>query len=235
MGKPFLFVALDDLYRKEGQTLEIATKLCEVQEPFGFKINLDYLLRKSIPVAVRMLRPFGRPIFADLKMWNGARTMTDVIEQLVEARVDYFNVYSLADSQLPRALQVAKGTQTKSLGVTILTHYEDGYCLENFGRPLTTTVTQMSLKAIEKGCDGVIVPGTTLKDIKHLNTIKCVSGIRMSWYPDDSRHEQAVEAMVAIEEGATLLVCGGPIMKAKERVGIEPTEALKRILIKMGV
>ncbi|GAH32741.1 unnamed protein product, partial [marine sediment metagenome] len=44
MGKPFLFVALDGLMKKEKETLETAERLSDVEGNFGFKVSLDYLL-----------------------------------------------------------------------------------------------------------------------------------------------------------------------------------------------
>lgn len=235
MVNQILFVAPDDLSKKEEATLDIMAQLCKVEGPFGFKINLDFLLRKGISTAIRMLQSFGRPIFTDLKMWNGTRTMADIIEQLVEAEVDYFNVYSLADEQLPKALQIAKGSRTRSLGVTVLTHYTEDYCRKNFGKSLLEAVDYFARLAIKRGCDGVILPGTTLETIKDLNVAKCVPGIRLPWYPEDSRHEQSTEPKVAIQGGARILVCGGPVMKAKEKVGIEPAEALEMVLAEIGI
>lgn len=235
-SNPFLFVALDGLTEKTNQTLNIAATLASsVVGNYGFKVNLDYFLMCGIDSAIKTIRSFGKPIFADLKMWNGTRTMANIVEQLVEAGVDYFNVYSLADEQLPKALQTAKGSHTRSLGVTVLTHYTEDYCRKNFGKSLLEAVDYFARLAIKRGCDGVILPGTALEVVKDLDVMKCVPGLRLPWYPEDSRHEQAVEPKVAIKGGARLLVCGGPVMKAKEKVGIEPAEALKRVLAEMGV
>jgi len=88
--KPFLFVALDDLDKKENQTLGIAGKFSGIEANFGFKVNLDYLLNpeKGLRTTLAPIQQLGRPVFTDLKMWNGTRTMASVIENLVALGVD---------------------------------------------------------------------------------------------------------------------------------------------------
>ncbi|MCK4891624.1 MAG: hypothetical protein KAS78_03065, partial [Candidatus Pacebacteria bacterium] len=69
--KPLLFIALDGLSTEEEKTLEIAEQLSKIEGNIGFKLNLDYLLKESTGSAIRKLQRFGRPIFADIKMFNG--------------------------------------------------------------------------------------------------------------------------------------------------------------------
>jgi len=230
MNKPFLFVALDDLDKKERDTLEVAEQLSAVDGSFGFKVNLDYLLKYGLEgsvSAVKRIQYFGRPIFADLKMWNGTRTMRSVIEILVANEIDYLNVYALADELLPGAIQATDGSKTKVLGLTVLTHFSEAYCQKHFRRTLRETVRHFAEVAIDKGCHGIILPGTALEVVKDLKTIKFVPGVRPKWYKD-TRHEEEVEPRIAVEQGADNLVCGSPIMKDPDKIG-----ALKRILVEM--
>jgi len=232
MSQPFLFVALDSLDREEQATLGVAEALSSVEGNFGFKINLDYLLMHGLSglnPAVRRVQEFGRPVFADLKMWNGTRTMRSVMEMLVEGEVDYMNVYALADGLLPGAIKVTEGSKTKVLGVTVLTHFSEDYCQRHFRRTLRETVMHFSGVAIDRGCDGIILPGTTLEVVRGLQTIKGVPGVRPKWY-QDTRHEEEIEPRVAVEQGADILVCGSPIMKDPDKVA-----ALKRVLSEMTV
>lgn len=230
MNKPFLFVALDDLDKQEQTTLEVAEQLSGVEGNFGFKANLDYLLRyglEGISSSVKKVQRFGRPVFADLKMWNGTRTMRSVIEMMVANEVDYLNVYALADDLLPKAIQATKGSKTKVLGLTVLTHFSEDYCQKHFRRTLRETVRHFAEVALERGCHGIILPGTALGVVTDLKAIKVVPGIRPKWYTD-TRHEEEVEPKVAVEQGADNLVCGSPIMKSANK-----TEALRRVLSEM--
>jgi len=231
MQKPFLFVALDDLANKEEETLQTVEQLAGVKGDFGFKVNLDYLLnfKKGLKDLLRPIQQFGRPVFTDLKMWNGTRTMISVIENLVSLEVDFLNVYALADNLLPKAIKITDGTRTKVLGLTVLTHFDKTYCQKHFRRSIKETVRHFAEVAIKAGCHGIILPGTTLEVVQDLKTIKVVPGVRPTWY-QDTRHEEEVEPRTAVEKDAHILVCGSPIMKATDKVN-----ALKRILEEMRI
>lgn len=225
--KPFLFVALDGLAKKEIETLEIAEQLSDIKGNFGFKVNLDYLLEKGVKDALENVQQFGRAVFADLKMWNGKRTMASVIENLVRMGVDYLNVYVLADELLPRAIDVTEGSKTKVLGLTVLTHFDEAYCQRWFRRSLRETVKLGAEVALERGCHGIILPGTALEVVKDLVIIKTVPGIRPEWY-EDTRHKQIITPDKAIRNGANIIVVGSPITKTKN-----PCESLEKILAEM--
>jgi len=234
MSRPFLFVALDDLAKDEIGTLASAEELIlnVEEESFGFKGNLDYFLnpRINLKSAVFNLQQFGRPVFVDLKMWNGSRTMKSVLETLVKMGVDYTNVYALADDLLPEAIRITEGSKTRVLGLTVLTHFTESYCQRWFRRSLRETVRFSAEVALERGCHGIILPGTTLEVVKDLQTIKLVPGVRDKWYKD-ARHEEEVEPRAAVEQGADILVCGSPIMKDPD----DKIAALKRVLSEMTV
>lgn len=228
---PFLFIALDGLASEEEKTLAIAEQLSSVKENFGFKLNLDYLFSptKSLTEAISDIQEFGRPIFVDIKMWNGTRTMKSVIQNIIDLEIEYINVYALAGNLLPKAIEITKGTKTKVFGVTVLTHFDNGYCLENFRRTLPEAVRYFSKVAVEYGCHGIILPGTMLNVVSDINTIKVVPGVRPEWYKDD-RHEEEVAPREAIENGADILVVGSPIMKSAA-----PASALEKILSEMRI
>jgi orotidine-5'-phosphate decarboxylase len=227
----FLFIALDGLAEKEEKTFSIATQLSRAPGNFGFKLNLDYLLNrtKSLEEVIRKVQTLKRPIFADIKMWNGTRTMKSVFQTLVDLEVEYVNVYALADNLLPKAIEITEGTGTEVWGLTTLSHYNNAYCLKHFRRTLPETVLHFSEVAIEAGCHGVILPGTMLYAINHINTTKVVPGVRPEGYEDD-RHEEEVTPKEAIENGADFLVVGSPIMKSKY-----PTDALVKIISEMRI
>lgn len=224
--KPFLFVALDGLAKRERETLKIAEQFSNIEGNFGFKVNLDYLLNPVISLgkALQNVQQFGRPVFADLKMWNGTRTMTSVIVNLVNMEVEYLNVYALADDLLPKAIQIVKGSETKVLGLTVLTHYTEDYCQKHFRRSLGETVRHFAEVAIKAGCHGIILPGTALEIVQNLETIKVVPGVRPEWY-EDTRHKQIVTPRKAILDGADIIVVGSPITKTEN-----PPESLEKIL-----
>jgi orotidine-5'-phosphate decarboxylase len=221
-----LFIALDGLTTEPMTTIGMAEKLVSVDRPFGFKVNLDFFLFNGIPETIRILEHLGRPIFADLKMWNGTRTMVDVVAELA-LHVDYLNVHALADSQVTKAIAVAEAKAARVLGVTVLTHYDEEYCQKHFKRTLAATVHHLAITATGSGCHGIILPGTVLQFVNDIRTIKVVPGIRPTWFAD-KRHAQPVTPAQALKDGADVLVCGSPITKSDDPVG-----SLKRVLDEM--
>ncbi len=225
---PLLLVALDGLADNKEKTMGTAAHLSDdITGNFGFKVNLDFLLDAEIGLRELLapIQQFGRPLFADIKMWNGKRTMASVIETLVALNIDYVNVYALADGQISDTIRrITNGTRTKVLGLTVLTHYDDAYCQKHFRRSLSETVRHFAEVAVAAGCHGIILPGTMLPNVADIHTIKLVPGIRPPDYRD-KRHHQEVTARYATLCGADILVCGSPIMKNPD-----PAQALQQIL-----
>src|SRR3989338_2734927 len=91
---PFLWVALDGLSENESLTLDIADELVKVEGDFGFKVNHDLILKHGAKDA-RAILPDCQA-FADVKMWNGAKTMSRTFDVLYKAGFDATNVYALA-------------------------------------------------------------------------------------------------------------------------------------------
>ncbi|MEK7559708.1 MAG: orotidine 5'-phosphate decarboxylase / HUMPS family protein [Patescibacteria group bacterium] len=219
-----LFIALDGLAKNEDETLMIAEEFDDLDSNFGFKINLDYVLKAGLESAILTAQSFHKQVFLDLKIFNGSRTMADIAAELAELEVDYFNVHALADKEIVKVKKAIEGSKTKLLGVTVLTHFDDEYCQLYFKNSLKNTAALLASRAIELGCDGVIIPGTVLDVISNFKTIKVVPGVRPHWYKD-SRHSQAITPKEAQKKGADIIVCGSPIMNS-----FCPVETAKKIL-----
>ena len=229
MKTPILFIALDDLVLNERKTMNTADDLNSVDGRFGFKINLDYLLRRGIRRAVRRILNFGRPVFADLKMWHDERTMVSVADELMEAGVDYFNIYAFADDHLISIMRNLKKhkSKTKVLVLTVLSYFGEPHCREFFRRTAAEAVCDFADTAVSAGCHGIILPGAMLNIFQKLPLMTVATGIRPKWFRD-GRHRFEVEPATAVARGADGLVCGSPIMKCQD-----PVEALKIILAEM--
>lgn len=209
-----LFVAFDDLREKPNETFRDMADLHQSGEPFDIKVNLDGLFHPYVPLDTRIkrLKGFGRRVFVDLKMWNGKRTMKLVSKTFVDMGVDFLNVWAHADKQMEEAIRVTEGSNTKILGLTVLSHDDDAVCQKWFRRSLAEAVTDFSHYALEAGCHGIIVPGTTLDIVGDLSTIKAATGLRPAWYKDD-RHAQETTPEGMVTGGAHFAVCGSPILK----------------------
>ena len=228
MTSPFLFVALDGLLDQERETINAVRDMEQVQGNFGYKINLDYLIRRGTRIANLQIST-TRPIFVDTKAWNGERTMAGIAEILVDAGVDYFNVWVQADDQLANAVKATEGSKTKILGVTVLTHYGNEWCEMYFRRSLRETVMFLTQRAKDLGLHGVVLPGTCLIAVRDSDLIKIVPGIRMEDF-QDTRHKQEVTPEFATQNGAGIIVCGSPIMRAPNK-----TNALRQVLSRLTI
>jgi len=223
-----LFLAADGLFAKEQETLKVLADLASTNLTFGIKINLDYILRRGCSTAVKAIQGFGRLIFCDIKMFNGSRTMVNVAKEIVDQGAEFLNVYAQADALIPPVIEVTRGTNTKVLGVTLLTHFDREYCEHHFKQSWESAIQHLAFTAIGQECDGIILPGTALDLVEDMEVIKVVPGVRPSWYKD-TRHEEAIEPSVAMLKGADIVVCGGPIMMAGN-----PKLALKDILAELS-
>lgn len=224
-----LCVAIDTT--DQHKAVETAIELdCGGKElPFMVKFNLDFFLNCGISGALSHLASLeDRPIFADLKAWNGKRTLRDIAKKLA-GKVAYVNFYALADTYLGDVVKELEGSGTKVLAVTVLTHYDDSYCQRFFGSSLYDTVKRFTEVAAENNCHGIVVPPTCLDAVEEYNLEKVCPGIRPTWF-SDNRHEQEVTPAQAIAAGADILVCGSPILKSPN-----PIQAIKTILDEMEV
>lgn len=223
MAEALLYVALDHNDRKSNVSL--AEKLNPIDGKFGYKINLDHYC--LWPWYVEEIAKLDKPFFVDLKMSNGSRTMRNIVEDVVSKGARHTNVWASAERLIKPLAELTRNSNTELLGVTITTHFTEDYCRKFFGKSLPDTVRLWSEAALENGCDGIIIPGTTLNAVANLDCPKLVPAIRPLWFQDRKTNdqEQPVTPTEAKEGGATIMVCGSPIYKSPD-----PVEALQRIL-----
>lgn len=229
--RPKLFIALDDLSQNTGETLTLAQSLREAfgNHRFGFKVNLDFLANPLMRVADVLSGLAGgfdgeKPsLFLDFKMFNGGRTMASLVKSyaLLKARdllrIDYTNAHVMADKEIVEVLPVATEANIKVLGLTVMSHYNDSYCLERFGRGLLDQIRWETFHAFCLGYYGVIVPGAALGEIADGPIFKCATGIRPAWFSDE-RHANPITPRQAAQLGADMIVCGSPITKSADPI-----------------
>lgn len=191
----------------------------------GFKFNLDLCMNfgNDIPFRtfVRNVKSYNKPIFLDLKMWNGIRTMANIIKECIELEIDIVNVYlHIGVKFLKELSKLTKGTKTKLFGVSVLTHYDDDYCQELYGKSLDDVIIMFSKWAYEANLDGIILPPNKLHLIKDSPLLKLCPGIRPNWFQDQkiNNQEQTETPSYAVKNGADYLVIGSPIMMSVDRM-----------------
>ncbi len=224
MQFPHTYLAVDDSTR-EG-AIKKARMIEGVEGDYGIKLNLDLILRGS-KIITEIGEITGRPVFADLKMNNGKRTMRELVQEVADRGAKMVNAYVQADRLLSEAIKTAEAYNVIFLGVTVTTHFDEAYCRKYYRRSLPETIDFLAKEAINQGCHGYIIPGTMLKFVSNVDGIKFVPATRPHWYNDKKTNdqEQLCQPGEAISNSADMISCGSPVFKSPD-----PKEALSLIL-----
>ena len=223
MGKNNLvYVALD--YDSQDQNLDFARTLSHEVDSnqYGFKLNLDAVANFS-PSAlnpyyfVKQVIGLGKPVFVDMKMWNGGRTMENVAKGCADLGINIVNMYPHAGGKFIGRVR----------NCLVLTHYTEADTQRLYSCSLNEAVRKLARIGIESGADGIIVPGNQIGELRLSATEILSPGIRPSWFEDkkDNDQEQTVTPYEAINNGARYIVVGSPIRKSSN-----PSKALERII-----
>lgn len=221
---PSFFLAVDTSNKYQAESsLE---SLYGIDKDFGIKLNLDLIL-SDIMVISRIKKRWNRPIFVDLKLWNGRRTMREVVKMVAVIGASVISIHALTADLMVDAVEEAHRNNMCVLANTILTHYDDKYCKVFFGMCLDTVVYKLAREALHRKCDGYILPGTKLNSLKDLGGIKFCPAVRPSWFGDKlvNWQKQIITPSEALKKGADIVSCGSPVFKSKN-----PSEALEKIL-----
>lgn len=197
-----------------------------VEGDFGLKLNLDLVL-KYWSIIREVKDSTGKPLFVDMKMSNGNRTMSEIVRMLADEGVAMTNAYALADHLLEKPAQVAKDAKMVFLALTVMTHYTDEYCRKFYGKTLNRTVQLLAQTALNWGCTGYILPGTCLSAVANLGGVKFNPAVRPPWvrYQQANSQEQIATIQEAFAGGSDLVSCGSPVFDADN-----PADALAKIL-----
>ncbi|OGF22934.1 hypothetical protein A2Y83_02115 [Candidatus Falkowbacteria bacterium RBG_13_39_14] len=221
---PKFFVAVDGGdYCNTYNKLE---KISAVGGDYGIKLNLDNILTNA-SIIEYVVKKTQRFLFVDLKMWNGSRTMSEVVKHLALWGANMVNMYALADDMLEAPVAIAKKAGLTVLGVTVLTHYTEAYCQKFYKMTMNELVRLLAETALSRGCDGYILPGNSLDAVRDLGGEKFNPAVRPAWFNDKKTNlqEQIMAPGEAIKKGATIVSCGSPIFESPD-----PAGALRLIL-----
>lgn len=211
----------------------------------GYKFGLKQIHGLGTPKAVNYLRGLGaRELFCDAKPHDIPNTVADAVTKIALRRVEWTNVMCLGGLKMMQAAVVASqqvfkssGHRIKILGVTILTShsFEDLVELGLINDPqlvngdseeakrfkqmlIAGLVVRLAKLAQQAGLDGVIASPREAKAIRQAcgPDFEIVTpGIRSGSEPPDDQARTAT-ATEAIQNGATRLVIGRPILKAPD-------------------
>jgi len=178
------------------------------------KINDDSVDEAGLKACVAPFLQFGLPFWIDMKMMKGSRTMAARARSATALDASFINAYALADRLLRGPVAALEGTETGLLGLTVLTHHNDEYCQLVFRRSLPETVRFLSEMAMARGCDGLLLPPTTLSAVEDIDTIKVNPGIRPDWSEKKANDQESTATPAeAVKGGSNILIVSTPIRK----------------------
>lgn len=223
MSNKLLYAGLDHNTQQENLRYMDQLSGSGTEGNFGFKVNLDHALMWGRGYIEEVVRS-EKPVFVDLKMNNGSRTMSNIVEWLGDMGVSHTNIWAHAESNLSKTVkQVSEIADRPSiLGVTFYTRWTEEYAQTHHSMSLPELISHWSHVAVDNGADGVILPGNHLDAVNNLETTKLTPGIRLTNQETKSKQEQTNNPYDAIMAGSDILVVGSPIYDAND-----PVQALK--------
>ena len=214
-----LILALDVATRKEADVLIEAV---EEQISF-FKMGWQFLLADSGFQLIHDLIAADKRVFLDLKMDDIGNTVEQAVSQIAKWGVSFLTIHGNGATAAAAQVGRDKEPQPLLLSVTLLSHLDTGD-LQDLGvigpntayKTANEYVPVRAKKAIDAGCDGLIVSGPSIADVhKNHPSVPIVSpGIRLLNTSADD-HKRLSTPYSAIADGATYLVVGRPIREAE--------------------
>ncbi|MGL5831350.1 MAG: orotidine-5'-phosphate decarboxylase [Candidatus Altimarinota bacterium] len=195
------------------------------------KVGLQLLTAAGTPEVVKEVKRAGKRLMYDGKFHDIPETLTLAVRELNKYQVDLFTFHACNSRKALKAVADEHGEMT-SLGVTVLTTIDREECIEIFGAEPGPKVMEFAKKAKKAKCRGVVCSPKELKNLwleEELQHMQFVTpGSRPIWAPNNDQ-ERVLTPGEAIQNGASALVIGRPIMQPPKEIG-GPVEAVKRIL-----
>ena len=160
----------------------------------------------------------GFRIFLDLKLHDIPNTVHETILGFNDCKIDMLTVHlSGGEEMLRKAVLAGKSINAKVIGVSILTSLKQEDSLALFNNKLEDQISNLFKIAVNANIDGIVCSPHELElanIILDPHLIKITPGIRDIKVEDDQA--RTMSAKEAVEQGATFLVIGRPIIQAPD-------------------
>jgi orotidine-5'-phosphate decarboxylase len=200
-----------------------------------YKVGLQLFLADGVHV-VKNLKTRGFKVFLDLKLHDIPNQVAGACREVVAMGVDMMTIHTTGGADMMKAAAEAVRVAANEfsvkppilLGVTILTSLSQERAGEiGFDSPISEQVVRLAVLAKNCGLDGVVASPHEISAIRSTigeDFIIVTPGIRGT---QDAVQDQkrVMSASDAISAGATYIVVGRPIVKAKN-----PAEAAASIV-----
>ena len=221
---PQIIVALDRSSRDD--ILSMADRLSGIVGMM--KVGLQAFTANG-PSIVEELQERQIDVFLDLKFHDIPNTVLHAVQEAVKLGVSLLTVHTSGGTAMLRAaVEGARGSSTRILGVSVLTSHDETSLAETgVTGTVHDTVLRLATLGARSGIDGVVASPHEIRSIReHLGdqVLIVTPGIRAA---GDATGDQkrTMSAPEALRAGADYLVIGRPITQAGD-----PAEAAKRIV-----
>ena len=214
-GRERLIVALDES--------SASTALRLVDQLSGhvgmFKVGKQLFTREG-PGFVRDLVGRGERVFLDLKFHDIPNTVSGAIAAAVDLGVSLVNVHIAGGRKmLEAAARAVDGSETRLLGVTVLTSLDDEALAETgVSGNVETTVPKLARLALDCGAAGVVASPREIVSVRRAwggDFLIVTPGVRPAGSALDDQARVASPGE-AVRLGADYLVMGRPITQARD-------------------
>jgi orotidine-5'-phosphate decarboxylase len=193
-----------------------------------FKVGLQ-LFTACGPKIIEFIHKKGAKVFLDLKFNDIPNTMAGAVKEALKYKVSMLTVHTLSGpAALKEVSRVTKGSNTKVLGVTILTSICPHFLKDlRIQRALPEEVLYLARMAKRCGLQGVVCSVNEANLIRKRlsrNFIIVTPGIRLNRVRRDDQQRTATP-QEASKAGANFIVIGRPILEAEN-----PPQALEALL-----
>jgi len=218
MNKAELIVALDV---PNAEAME--AKLQELPDFIEwYKVGLELFCADG-PAVLEPLKRRKKKIFLDLKLHDIPRTVGNAVKTAAAHGVNLMTVHAIGGrAMLEEAANAARecANPPKLVAVTTLTSLsQDDFTDLGIDRTVSTQALELGRLAISSGIDGMVTSAHEAKVLREAfpEALLVTPGIRMP-QGDVGDQKRVATPSFAVEQGATHLVVGRPIVQAADPV-----------------
>ena len=181
------------------------------------KVGLEAFIAHG-PSLVSELREMGHEIFLDLKVHDIPRTAAAAARQADQLGASLLTVHAAGGEEMIRAAREAASDKLKIVAVTVLTSFDAaGFAQVGYKDDIPTSAVTLAGVALEAGADGVVCSALELERLAPQGGLRVVPGIRPAGAAAGDQ-KRVVTPGQAVEQGATWIVVGRPIVQSPDPV-----------------
>ena len=181
------------------------------------KIGYQLIFNGGLPFAQDLARS-GKKIFLDMKLHDIGNTVTKGVEAIAGMGMTFLTVHAFPQT-MRAAVEGARGSDLKILGVTVMTSYDDADLVEaGYRQSVSELVAQRVAQAMAIGVPGLILSPEEAVSTRNRvgdSMLLVTPGVRPAG-SDSGDQKRVMTPGDAIRAGADHLVVARPIVAAPD-------------------